>query len=86
MWNCLLSSVLREGYTGKKHGFGLVFFMKEAEDLHFFDVEKKRIGKILYRAPFFSSSNMLDNNCAKTQLNGQNRRTGADKSNSAVTI
>lgn len=78
MWNCILSSVLREGYTGKKYWFGFGFLLRK-EDLNFFDVEKKRIGKILYRAPFFSSSNMLDNNCAKTQLNGQNRQTGADK-------
>lgn len=52
MWNCILSSVLREGYTGKKYWFGFGFLLRK-EDLNFFDVEKKKIGKILYRAPFF---------------------------------
>lgn len=41
MWNCILSSVLREGYTGKKYWFGFGFFIKEIEDLNFFDVEKE---------------------------------------------
>lgn len=41
--------------------------------------EKKGIGKIVYRAPILSSSDMRDSNCAKTQLNDQKRQTGAEK-------
>lgn len=41
MWNCTLKSVLREEYTGKKYWFGLVFVIKEIEDVNFFDIEKK---------------------------------------------
>lgn len=58
----------------------LWLFIKEIEDVNFFDMEKKKgIGKTLYRAPILSSSDMLDSHCAKTQLNDQKRQTGAEK-------
>lgn len=61
--------------------FHLVWlFNKEIEDVNFFDMEgKKGIGKILCRAPILSSSDMLESNCVKTQLNDQKRQTGAEK-------